>query len=78
VQRGSPETPLFRSKILTVDQSVVAGRPAPRGRRLLGHGRDLRLGQPRKVRTLALPGQGLFPYHSLCLHANIHRKAGEV
>jgi len=45
---------------------------------MLGHGRDLRLGQPRKVRTFALPGQGLFPLHSLRLHANIHRKAGEV
>ena len=33
---------------------------------------------PRNVRTLALPGQGLFPYHWLRLHANINGKAEEV
>ena len=47
---------------------VALGRPSHQargGHDLLfrrSHGRDLRLGQPRKVRTLALPDQGLFPY----------------
>ncbi len=45
--------------------------------------KSVRNSLPRSVatwafRTLALPGQGLFPYRSLRLHVNINRKAGEV
>jgi hypothetical protein len=35
-------------------------------------------GELAKSGLLALPGQGLFPYHPLRLHANIHPKAEEV
>lgn len=45
---------------------------------LSGHGTGLKPGLPRKVRTVALPGQGLLPCHPLRLHANIGRKAQEV